>query len=205
MGASCTCATECAIVWWFQCHLLKYRETDRYREIAVTRVIQLWAASAVALLAGGYTEHCITTTSLKRIEQIVKSIFQGTAGNHVILSCQVSLKNATCVTCLCVFFCFCFFFPVLIRACSQIQLSLQICTFWSPTTLLQHSLFPLTEKKPFESILARSVFRTLASGSSDMYRMEYFAVAIVTCMLLPECEDLTVAHSQGTWITDAMM
>lgn len=41
VGASCTCATECAIVWWFQCRLLKYRETDRYREIVVTRVIQL--------------------------------------------------------------------------------------------------------------------------------------------------------------------
>lgn len=34
------------------------------------------------------------------------------------------------------------------------------------------------KKKPFESILARSVFRTLASGSSDMYRIEYFAVAM---------------------------
>lgn len=104
MGASCTCATECAIVWWFQCRLLKYRETDRYREIVVTRFIQLWAASVVALLAGGYTEHWITTTSLKRVEQIIKSILQGTAGNQVILSCQISLKNATCVTCLCAFF-----------------------------------------------------------------------------------------------------
>lgn len=36
VGASCTCVTECAIVWWVQCHLLKYRETDRYREIVVT-------------------------------------------------------------------------------------------------------------------------------------------------------------------------
>lgn len=104
MGASCTCATECAIVWWFQCRLLKYRETDRYREIVVTRIIQLWAASAVALLAGGYTEHWITTTSLKRVEKIIKSILQGTAGNQVILSCQISLKNATRVTCLCAFF-----------------------------------------------------------------------------------------------------
>lgn len=37
---------------------------------------------------------------------------------------------------------------------------------------------PPHRKMPFESILARSVFRTLASGSSDMYRMEYFAVGM---------------------------
>lgn len=37
---------------------------------------------------------------------------------------------------------------------------------------------PPHRRKTFESILARSFFRTLASGSSDMYRMEYFAVAM---------------------------
>lgn len=142
MGASCTSATECAIVWWFQCRLLKYRETDRYREIVVTRIIQLWAASAVALLAGGYTEHWITTTSLKRVE-IIKSILQGTAGNQVILSCQVSLKNATCVTCLCVFFLFLYLSEHAIKSNYYFKFG----TFWSPTTLSQHSLFPLTEKK----------------------------------------------------------
>lgn len=66
---------------------------------------------------------------------------------------------------------------------------------------------PPQRKKPFESILARSVFRTLASGSSDMYRMEYFAVVTRESDLYANARvwrNQTVAHSQGTWITDAM-
>lgn len=171
MGASCTCATECAIVWWFQCRLLKYRETDRYREIVVTRIIQLWAASAVAVFAGGYTEHWITTTSLKRVKKIIKSILQGTAGNQVLLSCQISLKNATRVTCLCAFFQFLYLSEHAIISNYHFKLVL----FGLPPHCCSTLRYPSQKKSHLNQFWpALSFFRTLASGSSDMYRMEYF-------------------------------
>lgn len=182
MGASCTCATECAIVWWFQCRLLKYRETDRYREIVVTRVIQLWAASAVALLAGGYNEHWITTTSLKRVEQITKSIVQehcsrdSWQSSHIILSGFLE----ECYMChMLVSFYFYFFFNSCTYQSMQSDPIITSDLYFSVSHHTVAALFvPPHGKKPFESILARSVFRTLASGSSDMYRIEYFAVGM---------------------------
>lgn len=186
MGASCTCATECAIVWWFQCRLLKYRETDRYREIVVTRVIQLWAASAVALLAGGYTEHWITTTSLKRVEQIIKSILQGTAGNQVILSCQVSLKNATCVTCLCAFFFF--------NSCTYQSMQSDPIIASNLYFLVSHhtvaALFvPLTEKSHLSQFWPALSFGPLPVGPliCTEWNILLWWLGIATCMLMPEC------------------
>lgn len=73
-----------------------------------------------------------------------------------VKSCQVSLKNASCHKFV--------YFPVLIRACNLFQLGLAICDFfffWSPTTLAQHSSFPL--KANHLNQFRPTLIRTLAS------------------------------------------
>lgn len=84
---------------------------------------------------------------------------------------------------------FFFFIPVLIRACNHIQSSLQICSFWSPTTLLQHSLSPLTEKRHLSQFWPALSFGPLPVGPliCTEWNILLWHWGLAAHMLMPEC------------------